>query len=104
MDHKQLKQQWKKYKEKKIIDTQSREHIILSACSNRKTYYIGKKVMDKFMIYRDSKPENLVLDSDWYLKVADFGVAKIGKDKTFTLCCSADYLCAKIVTGQGHNW
>ena len=53
---------------------------------------------------RDLKPENLVLDSDWYLKITDFGCAKICKDKTFTLCGSADYLCAEIVTGQGHNW
>merc|ERR1712113_671150 len=57
----------------------------------------------KNIIYRDLKPENLVIDLNGYLKIADFGFAKVVTDKTFTLCGTPDYLAPEIVTGQGHG-
>lgn len=55
------------------------------------------------VIYRDLKPENLVMDGTGYLKVTDFGFAKVVVNKTFTLCGTPDYLAPEIVTGQGHG-
>lgn len=54
-------------------------------------------------IYRDLKPENLVLMVNGYLKVTDFGFAKVVIDTTYTLCGTPDYLAPEIVSGQGHG-
>jgi CRP-like cAMP-binding protein len=58
---------------------------------------------DRDIIYRDLKPENLVLTDGGYIKITDFGFAKVVSNKTFTLCGTPDYLAPEIVTGQGHG-
>jgi serine/threonine protein kinase len=44
------------------------------------------------IIYRDLKPENILLDEQGYIKITDFGFAKIVPDITWTLCGTPDYL------------
>jgi len=58
---------------------------------------------DKKIVYRDLKPENLMLDADGYLKVVDFGFAKVVVDKTWTLCGTPDYIAPEVIQNKGHN-
>ena len=58
---------------------------------------------NKNIIYRDLKPENILINQNGYLKLTDFGFAKIITDLTYTLCGTPEYLAPEIITNKGHG-
>lgn len=57
----------------------------------------------KNIVYRDLKPENLLIAADGYMKLTDFGFAKFLDGRTYTLCGTPEYLAPEILLNKGHG-
>ena len=56
-----------------------------------------------FIIYRDLKPENILIALDGYLKLTDFGFAKVVQTRTYTLCGTPEYIAPEVLLNKGHG-
>ena len=59
----------------------------------------------KNFVYRDLKPENVLVHPNGYLKLSDFGFIKHLKpgERTYTLCGTPEYLAPEIILNKGHG-
>lgn len=65
-----------------------------------------EKVHSKNVMYRDLKPENVLIDVDGHIKVSDFGLSKQTKKRdemSYTFCGSPEYLPPEMICGQKHT-
>ncbi|CAD7705322.1 unnamed protein product [Ostreobium quekettii] len=75
-------------------------------------FYIGSVVLAleylhaQNIVYRDLKPENVFLDDKGYVKLGDFGFAKVldNGNRTYTFCGTPGYVAPENVLAHGYNY
>lgn len=59
-------------------------------------------------MYRDLKPENVLMNEDGHVKVTDFGISKVFAQnydiKTFSMCGTPEYIAPEVLKQKGYTF
>eukprot|EP00928_Gymnodinium_smaydae_P022820 TRINITY_DN19044_c0_g1_i1.p1 TRINITY_DN19044_c0_g1~~TRINITY_DN19044_c0_g1_i1.p1 ORF type:complete len:500 (-),score=136.07 TRINITY_DN19044_c0_g1_i1:281-1738(-) len=66
-------------------------------------FYAFEHMHERHVIYRDLKPENLLLTEHGHLKLTDMGIAKFVVGKTFTCVGTSEYFSPEMISATGHT-
>ena len=65
--------------------------------------YALEYLHSKNIVYRNLKPENILINKNGYIKLTDFELMKKIEDRTYTLCGTPGYMAPEIILNKGYG-
>ena len=65
--------------------------------------FVLEYLHSKNIIFRNLKPENILINKNGYIKIKDFELSKEIEDRTYTMCGTPGYLAPEIILNKGYG-
>mmetsp|Transcript_46272 Transcript_46272/g.82175 ORF Transcript_46272/g.82175 Transcript_46272/m.82175 type:complete len:822 (+) Transcript_46272:164-2629(+) len=89
---------YRTYKKKRFAGSEDHARFYVAGVTIALDHLHKEKVM-----YRDLKPENVMLSETGHVKLTDMGLAKVCPGKTYTTCGTPEYFAPEVITATGYT-
>ena len=86
-----------------LLKTENKFSLDKTQFYSGQVLFVLQYLHSKNIVYRNLKLENILINKNGYVKLCNFRLSKVIKDRTYTMCGTPEYLAPEIILNKGHG-